>query len=60
MYTISLNIAGNGGIVVPVGLGEDYDHVPDPYYEGSEGFELVLDMLEEACGGLLDYTERSL
>ena len=23
MYTISLNIAGNGGIVVPVGLGED-------------------------------------
>lgn len=25
-----------------------YDHVPDPYYEGSEGFELVLDMLEDA------------
>ena len=23
-----------------------YDHVPDPYYEGSEGFELVLDLLE--------------
>ena len=23
MYTISLNIAGNGGIVVPVGLGDD-------------------------------------
>lgn len=23
MYTISLNIAGNGGIVVPVGLGEE-------------------------------------
>lgn len=37
-----------------------YDHVPDPYYEGSEGFERVLDMLEDACGGLLDYTERSL
>ena len=32
-----------------------YDHVPDPYYEGSEGFELVLDLLEDACEALLDY-----
>jgi len=31
-----------------------YDYVPDPYYEGSEGFELVLDLLEDACGNLLD------
>lgn len=31
-----------------------YDHVPDPYYEGSEGFELALDLLEDACAGLLD------
>jgi len=31
-----------------------YDHVPDPYYEGSEGFELVLDLLQDACGHLLD------
>jgi protein-tyrosine phosphatase len=28
--------------------------VPDPYYEGSEGFELALDLLEDACGQLLD------
>lgn len=28
--------------------------VPDPYYEGDEGFELVLDLLEEGCEGLLD------
>ena len=26
-----------------------YDHVPDPYYEGAEGFELVLDLLEDGC-----------
>ena len=31
----------------------DYDHVPDPYYEGREGFELVLDLLEDACTGML-------
>lgn len=30
------------------------DHVPDPYYEGAEGFEKVLDILEDACGGLLE------
>src|SRR5215510_10365288 len=27
--------------------------VPDPYYGGPEGFERVLDMVEEACRGLL-------
>ncbi len=26
-----------------------YDYVPDPYYEGSEGFELVLDLLQDGC-----------
>jgi protein-tyrosine phosphatase len=30
------------------------DHVPDPYYGGSNGFELVLDLLEDACDGLLE------
>lgn len=32
-----------------------YDHVPDPYYGGASGFELVLDILEDACSGLLEY-----
>ena len=32
----------------------DYDYVPDPYYEGREGFYLVINMLEEACEKLLD------
>lgn len=27
--------------------------VPDPYYEGPEGFEGVLDLLEDGCEGLL-------
>lgn len=29
------------------------DHIPDPYYGGAEGFEYVLDILEDACAGLL-------
>lgn len=37
-----------------------YDHVPDPYYEGSEGFELVLDLLEDACEALLDYILKNV
>ncbi len=28
-------------------------YVPDPYYEGHEGFELVLDLLEEGCATLV-------
>lgn len=32
-----------------LGQFDGYDHVPDPYYSGSEGFELVLDMLEIGC-----------
>lgn len=33
----------------------DWSYVPDPYYEGAEGFELVLDMLEDGCEGILAY-----
>lgn len=29
-----------------------WDSVPDPYYEGAEGFELVLDLLTEGCENL--------
>jgi protein-tyrosine phosphatase len=32
----------------------DYEEVPDPYYGGDAGFELVLDLLEDACEGLLE------
>lgn len=30
------------------------DYVPDPYYGGASGFENVLDILEDACAGLLE------
>lgn len=31
----------------------EWTYVPDPYYEGREGFELVLDLLEDGCEGLM-------
>lgn len=36
----------------PPGAG---DIVPDPYYGGAPGFEHVLDLVELACDGLLEY-----
>lgn len=35
-----------------------HQSVPDPYYSGSSGFELVLDLLEDACVGLLSHIEN--
>lgn len=36
----------------------EYDSVPDPYWEGAAGFEIVLNLLEDACAGL--YKEMDL
>lgn len=41
-----------------IGLLLDYsdtgqEAVPDPYYSGKDGFELVLDLIEGACEGLM-------
>jgi protein-tyrosine phosphatase len=32
--------------------------VPDPYYGGAEGFEHVIDILEDSCAGLLEICLR--
>lgn len=37
-----------------------FEAVPDPYYEGAEGFQLVLDLLEDACCNLLDTIESQI
>lgn len=34
--------------------------VPDPYYGGPDGFELVLDLLEDSCEGLLAEVRKEL
>lgn len=37
----------------------DVREVPDPYYGGADGFELVIDLLEDACAGLLEKLNES-
>jgi protein-tyrosine phosphatase len=32
--------------------------VPDPYYGGPEGFNTVLDYVEDACQGLIEYVRK--
>ena len=39
--------------------GHDEQSVPDPYYGGDAGFELVLDILEDACKGLLTHIKKT-
>lgn len=42
-------------------LTKHYDkEIPDPYYGGNEGFNHVLDLLEDACHGLLEKLKREL
>ena len=36
------------------------DEVPDPYYGGEDGFEQVLDLIEQASDALLDEVRRRL
>jgi protein-tyrosine phosphatase len=42
------------------GLGHRAREVPDPYYGGAAGFEHVLDLVEDACDGLLKQVVRDL
>lgn len=36
------------------------DDVPDPYYGGAQGFEHVLDLVEDGCDGLLAFIQQQL
>jgi protein-tyrosine phosphatase len=37
-----------------------YTSVPDPYYSGDDGFELVYDLVEKASRGLLEAIKKDL
>lgn len=36
----------------------DITYIPDPYYMGTEGFNLVLDLLEEGCRNIFSMLSR--
>ena len=42
------------GLLMDYAEGFDDDEVPDPYYGQGQGFDLVLDMVEDATKGLLE------
>ena len=48
---------GDGSALVTLllehGTGTEFDEVPDPYYGGARGFELVYRLIDDACEGLL-------
>ena len=51
---------GRLGLFMDYSTVFDEDEVPDPYYGTGQGFDLVLDMVEEASRGLIDRVkERS-
>ena len=37
----------------------NYHEIPDPYYGGEEGFQLVLDLLEDSCEGLAKHLQNN-
>ena len=37
----------------------DESEVPDPYYGGDEGFEFVVDLIEDGSAGLLEHIRKS-
>ncbi|MDM3872127.1 low molecular weight protein-tyrosine-phosphatase [Porticoccus sp. W117] len=47
------NYDGEFKLFLSYGESSDYREVPDPYYSGDDGFELVLDLVEQAAAGLL-------
>jgi len=49
---------GKLGLFLEFTTSHDEDEVPDPYYGGPEGFERVLDLIEDAAQGLLARTDE--
>jgi protein-tyrosine phosphatase len=48
------------GLLLDYAPGRPERTVPDPYYGGRQGFERVLDLVVEACAGLVEELRRRL
>ncbi len=53
------NYAGHLGLFLDFGKQKHYCEVPDPYHGGQAGFELVLDLVEDAAAGLLASIQKN-
>ena len=47
------------GLFMEYAQRHEQREVPDPYYGGAEGFERVLDMVEDAAQGLLRHIQKA-
>jgi len=46
------------GLFLEYARNHEDDEVPDPYYGGTDGFERVLDLIEDAAQGLVETLSR--
>ena len=54
-----LDYAGTLDLFLRFGSQTRYKEVPDPYGGGDQGSELALDLIEDACHGLLDHIKAT-
>lgn len=54
------NYRGHLGLFLEFARTFNEREVPDPYYGGNQGFEHVLDLVEDACEGLLNDVRQRL
>ena len=60
MQTIAAAMSGAGRLHLLMDFSERYGEreVPDPYFGGASGFELALDLIDDATRGLLVHIRR--
>lgn len=46
------------GLFLEYARNTTFSEVPDPYYGGAEGFEQVLDLIEDASAGLMEFLRQ--
>ena len=50
--------SGNIDLFLSFASHSSLTEVPDPYYSGSDGFELVIDLISDASKGLLKHIQQ--
>lgn len=54
------DLQGRLRLLMEFAPGSGQGVVPDPYQGGEAGFEAVLDLVEQACNGLLEHVRQAL